>query len=353
MRFGAPYVLFLLLALLPVAAAMLALARWRRAAAGRLVTGAGSVPRTRRIFKGALLLTALALIALAAARPQRGSQSVVLPREGTDVMIALDVSLSMLATDVAPNRFERAKVTLNSLLDRLQGDRVGLVVFAGTAGLRFPLTTDVAAARELIRSATIKEGGLAAGTGIGDAIRVAVESFPATDETRSRVLLIVTDGEDTAGAPQEAVRRARDRGIIVSTMGIGTEAGGAIVVPRPTSVAGRALPPPPEQGTSRRDAAVLRQVATAGRGIYFDGNDDDPAAAVANEIGRLARTRFESQEGSLPVERFQWFLVAALVLLAVDFLLPDRPGRRRSLATDRAPAERAGRDRSRPASPAA
>ena len=333
MTFATPPILLLLVGLIPVLAALVWLARWRGAATRRLVHSArGRVSRPRRFVKATLVLTALALIVLAAARPQRGSKRLLLPREGTDVIIALDVSISMLATDVQPNRFEHSKVMLSGLLDRLQGDRVGLVVFAGTAGMRFPLSTDINAARELIRSTAIKEGGLAAGTGIGDAIRVAATSFPPEDETRSKVVLVITDGEDTTGSPQDAVRTARDRGVIVHTIGVGTGGGGAIVIPRPTGTPVQQIDRATGQpATSRRDDEVLRQIASAGRGRYFDGNEPDTAAQAADAIGRLARTRFESQEGTLPIERFQWFAAAALVLLVLDLLLPDTLRRTRGV----------------------
>ncbi len=325
MNFGTPALLFLMVGLLPVAAALVWLARWRREAVRRLIGGGTRASGGRRALKAALLLSALAFVVLAAARPQRGSKKVLLPREGNDVMIALDVSLSMLATDVSPNRFDHTKAILGGLLDRLQGDRVGLVVFAGTAALRMPLTTDMGVARELIQSAAIKEGGLAAGTGIGDAIRVGVTSFPTDDHTRGKVLLIVSDGEDLAGSPQDAVRSARDRGILVYTMGVGTDAGGAIVIPRTRGTTDRRTPEPAATAaTSRRDDGTLRQLAGAGRGRYVDGNGDDPAADIAEEIGRLARTKFESQEGTLPIERFQPFAAIALVLLALEFLIPDQ-----------------------------
>lgn len=347
MHFGTPLLLVLLLALVPVGLALAALARWRRAAARRLVLGGGErVSPWRRALKAGLVLAALACIAVAAARPQRGSKRLLLPREGTDVMIALDVSISMLTPDVEPNRFDRAKAILGGLLDRLQGDRVGLVVFAGTAGVRFPLTIDTPAARELIQSAAIKEGGLAAGTGIGDGIRVAAGAFPQGDQTRSKVLLIVSDGEDLGGSPQDAVRMARDRGITISTLGIGTEAGGPVTRPNPAGTPGRrptAEPPPGEPATSRRDEAVLRQLATTGRGRYFDGNAADPAADVAEEIGRLERTRFESQEGTIPVERYQWLAAAALLLLTAEFLLPDIVRHRRASGAESPRRLRRGR----------
>ncbi len=326
MHFGAPALLLLLLGLVPALAALLWLARWRRRAVQRLVSGAGSpVSGRRRLLKGALVLSALALLAVAAARPQRGSRRVLLPREGSDVMVALDVSASMLATDVAPNRLERAKQLLSELLDQVQGDRVGLVEFAGSAALRFPLTTDLTVARDLIRGATIREGGLAPGTGLGEALRLAVSSFPPDGPARSRLIVLVTDGEDLAGSPLEAAALARERGIAVYTVGIGTAAGGPIVRPSPAPrPAPRQDPRSDEPAISRRDEGLLRNLADAARGRYIDGNEDDASAQLAEEIGRLARTRFESQEGTIPIERFQWFAAAALLLLALDLLLPER-----------------------------
>lgn len=328
MHFGAPALLLLLLGLLPALAALLWLARWRRQAIQRLVSGAGSpVSGRRRLLKGALVLGALALLAVAAARPQHGSRRVLLPREGSDVMVALDVSASMLATDAPPNRLERAKQVLSALLDQVQGDRVGLVEFAGSAALRFPLTTDLTVARELIRGATVREGGLAPGTSLGEALRLAVSSFPPDGPARSRVIVLVTDGEDLAGSPLEAVTLARERGIAVYTVGIGTDAGGPIVRPSPSAGARPAPRQDSQTGEpaiSRRDEGLLRSLAAAARGHYIDGNEDDAPTQLAEEIGRLARTRFESQEGTIPVERFQWFAAAALVLLAVDLLLPER-----------------------------
>jgi Ca-activated chloride channel family protein len=325
-QFGAPVLLLLLLGLPPVLAALLWLARWRRRVVQRLVSGAGSpISGRRRLLKAGLVLSALALLAVAAARPQRGSRRVLLPREGSDVMVALDVSASMLATDVAPNRLERAKQVLGALLDQVQGDRVGLVVFAGSAALRFPLTTDLSVARELIRGATVREGGLAPGTGLGEALRLAVSSFPRDGQARSRVVVLVTDGEDLAGSPLEAATLARERGIAVYTVGIGTAAGGPIVQPGPGGrPAPRLDPQTGEPATSRRDEGLLRSLAAAAHGRYLDGNEDDAPTLLAGEIGRLARTRFESQEGAIPIERFQWFAAAALLLLALDLLLPER-----------------------------
>lgn len=348
MTFGLSPLLLLLVAVPVVAGALLWLARWRRGAVRRLVAGVTpSVPgaRWRRPLKAMLALSALALIALAAALPRRGERRVLLPRQGTDVMVVMDVSASMLATDVEPNRLERAKTSLGALLDRLQGDRVGMVVFAGSAGLKFPLTTDAAAAREQIRTTSIREGALDPGTGIGEGIRRGVEFLPKDDPARARVLIIVSDGEDLAGNPAEAVRVAHDGGAIVYTLGVGTEAGGQIIAPGRSGTPTPRLDPTTNQpATTRRDEGLLRSLAAEGKGRYIDGNDATAGGQLADEVGRLARSRFESQEGTIPTERFRPFAAAALVLLTLDFLIAEgrrMRNRRTSAARDERSSGRA------------
>lgn len=337
MTFGAPWLLALFILLVPVAGALLWLARWRGRAVRRMVRGAGVAPVSagRRLLKAGLLLTALALIAVAAARPQIGSRRVLLPREGTDVIIVLDVSASMLAADVEPNRFDRAKSVLNGLLDRLQGDRVGLVVFAGSANLRFPLTTDIAVARQLVRASVIKEGGLAAGTGIGDAVRLATASFATDSRSQSKVIVIVSDGEDLTGSPADAVRDAREANILVHTIGIGTADGSTISVPARGSnrTELRLDPRTGQPSITRRDEDILRALASSGKGRYVDGNSDDASVEIAEDVSRLARSRFESQEGSLPIDRYHWPAAAALLLLSIEFLIADTARRRAARRT--------------------
>lgn len=328
--------LWLLLAVPVVAALLLWLARWRRRAARRLV-GRTVGPRASGLARGvkaALLLGGLTLVALAAARPQIGSRPVLLPREGTDVIVALDVSASMVATDIPPNRFEHAKRLINELFDGLQGDRVGLVTFAGNAVLRFPLTTDIQAARELVKSTAIREGNLRPGTGIGDALRVAGEAF-GQDAARSKLIVLISDGEDLAGEAVEAVRIPRDRGVVVYTIGVGTEEGSTLTVPDPrTGRPQQRLDPQTGQpAVSRANESLLRAIAAAGRGTFYNGNSADAIAPLAQEIAALERTRFASQEGAQPVERYQWFLAAAILLLVVEMVIPERRrGRRRATA---------------------
>jgi Ca-activated chloride channel family protein len=251
----------------------------------------------------------------------------------------------MLATDLQPNRFEHAKQLINQVFDGLQGDRVGLVAFAGNAVLRFPLTTDIEAARELVRSTAIREGNLRPGTGIGDALKVAGMAF-GEDSARSKLIVLISDGEDLAGEALESVRTPRDRGVAVYAVGIGTDTGSTLSVPDPRT--GRTQPRiDPQTGqpaVSRANESLMRSIATAGRGKFYNGNAPDAAAPLNQEIAALERTRFASQEGSLPIERYQWFLAAGLALLVIEMLIPER--RRRTGGATKA-EKQAGRTEGR------
>jgi Ca-activated chloride channel family protein len=326
--FARPWLLVLLLAVPVVAGLMIWLTAWRRASVRRLIghDGPARASGVARVVKAGLLLTGLSLLVLAAARPQIGSRSVLLPREGADVMIALDVSASMLATDIEPNRFEHAKVLVNQLLDGLQGDRVGLVVFAGNAIVRFPLTTDIEAARALVGTTAIREGNLRPGTGMADALSVAANGFREEESARSKVIVLIGDGEDLGEGAVEAVRAVRDREIRLYTVGLGTEQGSPLTTTdqRTGQVRPRIDPQSGQQAVSRANETLMRAIASAGRGRFVNGNGTDAMPQITQEIVALERTRFESQEGSIPVERFQWFLALGLGLIVVETLIPER-----------------------------
>lgn len=330
--FARPWLLLLLLAVPVIAGLLLWLAAWRRRSVRRLVghDGPARASGIARIAKAGLLLAGLSLLVLAAARPQIGSRSVLLPREGADVIVALDTSASMLATDIAPNRFEHAKVLINQLLDGLQGDRVGLVVFAGNAIVRFPLTTDIEAARALVGTTAIREGNLRPGTGLADALNVAAGSFREDESARSKVIVLISDGEDLGEGAVDAVRAVRDRDIRLYTVGLGTDQGSPLTTTdqRTGQVRPRIDPQSGQQAVSRANETLMRAIAAAGRGRFVSGNGTDGMLQISQEIVALERTRFESQEGSVPIERFPWFLAAGLGLIVIETLIPER--RRRS-----------------------
>lgn len=307
-------------------------ARYRGTSTAALVSAATSPGR--QVVKAALVVLALLLLAAAAARPQIGTHKTLLQREGTDVIIALDVSLSMSARDAQPSRLERAKGAIGALLDHLQGDRVGLVTFAGSSQLRFPLTTDVDAARKVVQGVSFKDGGLRAGTSIGEALRQTSEGF-ANDNTRSKIVILVSDGEDLGDDAAGAAAFVHGEGIALNTIGVGQESPTPVVIvnPRTGQTETRIDPATNQPLLTTADAKALQQLAVDNKGHYYDGNSDDFAVQLADEIGRLQKTRFESGEGNVPIERFQILAGIALLLLLVDYLLPA--GRRRRLMSGR------------------
>jgi Ca-activated chloride channel family protein len=325
-------------------------ARYRGSAPAALY-GAGT-SHVRLYLKAALVVAAVALVALAVARPQIGSHRTLLQREGTDVIIAFDTSLSMSAQDVQPSRMERAKAAVGALLDHLQGDRVGLVTFAGSANLRFPLTTDVEAARKVVQSLTFKDGGLGAGTSIAQALRETTDGF-ANDQTRSKIVVLVSDGEDLGDDAAGAASFVRSEGISLNTIGVGLPAPAPVLTtdPRTGRIQPRTDPTTQQPLTTTADPKALQQLATDNRGRYYDGNSDDFAVQLSDEVGRLQKTRFESGEGNVPNERFQWLLGLGLLLLGIEFVLPAGRSARR-FPRFRRRAQPAPATAARPAAPA-
>ena len=327
--FGSPWLL-LLLAAAPLAVGLLALgeARRRRALvrflggvqAGRLVDG----PRGRWLLRAAAAAAALALLAVAAAQPQRGTQPSPAVRRGADVVVVLDVSLSMNATDVQPNRMAHAQEHLVRALDRLQGDRVGLVIFAGSARLRFPLTTDTGAAQQIIRLARPGDPLVGRGTAIGPALAEAARLFDEEESPAGRAVVLVTDGEDLQQSGSPNVAELTRRNVALFTVGVGTPEGSRIPVPgrQEGSVEYRVDPATGEPAVSRLDEPFLENLARAGGGRYFRLGPGDDLSGLVSEIDRLEAAVLSEGETEIPVERFQWALAPALALLLLELLAP-------------------------------
>ena len=336
MSFGAPQFLPFLAAVPLAGLALAALWRWRARAeaayAGRGALDAVSPGRSpaRRALKAGLLLAALALLALAAARPQVGSRQVPLERRGVDLMIILDVSESMEADDVAPSRRERAQQEIGALLDRLRGDRAGLVLVAGSGFLRSPLSSDLGIIKQMVASASRERLLLQAGTALADGIDAAAGAL-SESKAATHIILVVSDGEDHQGRALEAARSASGKGMLVYAASVGTAAGGTI--PQVDAATGATQPKvAPDTGApvvTRLDDALLRAVATAGGGRYvaLDG-PGTPLAALADDFARLQSTAFATGSKRQPEERFQWFLAGAALLLALEMVISDTKGRR-------------------------
>lgn len=333
---GAPQLLPLLLLAVAVGTLYVWTARRRRRAeeryrgSGLISLRAASVSPVRTLAKAALVVGALAILALAAARPQIGTHRTLFQRQGTDVLVLLDVSLSMSATDVQPSRLERAKADILALFDQLQGDRVGVVTFAGNAQLRSPLTTDRDAAKAVVQSITLKDGGLQAGTSIGAALREATTGF-TNDQTRSKRVILYSDGEDLGDDATEAAQFVQSAGIALDTVGVGLPQPTPVLAPNPRTGQLEPRKDPSTGGDllTTADPAALQQLAAQNHGHFYNGNTDDFAASIADEISRLQKTKFDSGEGDVPVERFQILVAIGLGLLLLEMLIPAGRGGRR------------------------
>ncbi len=277
----------------------------------------------RQRLKGALVLAAAAMLAVAATGPRWGQEYRALPRKGIDLMVALDVSRSMLAQDVVPNRLERAKEELKDLVDVLSGDRIGLVTFAGAASLACPLTINYGAFRMVLDEVDVKSAPRG-GTLIGDAVRLAADSF--VDRIKEhKAILVITDGEDHESYPVEAARSAYEtQGIRVFTIGLGDPRQGARI---PAGAEERQyLVHDGQEVWSRMDPKDLEEMAAVAGGAYFGAATRDiDFREVYRVIDSKVREReLEVSQKQVLIPRFMWFAGAALALLMLEILIAER-----------------------------
>lgn len=321
----------LLLAVLPIAVGVV---YWAVQNRSRMLERIGNPALVRRLTanvntKGRLIgrvftIAALALAIVALARPQWGESLQTVEREGVQIIIALDVSRSMLAEDVKPSRLVRAKLEIADLMQRLQGDEVGLVLFSGAAFLQFPLTFDYLSARNFIENANT-EMITRQGTNIEQAIEVASRSF-SEELISQRVILIITDGENQDGDAVEAAREAHDDGTLIYTIGVGTADGEPIPLRSPR---GRLIEYVQDrQGNmvfSRLDENMLRSVAEAGGGkfIRLEGATN-ATSQFTEELAALEKASVGSEIEATKIERFQIFAFASILLLIAGEVIPDR-----------------------------
>lgn len=326
------YLWALLLAPVAVVLYLWATARRRKAArvlgnpalVGRL--SAEVSPRRRR-WKSAFVVLGVLLLALALAGPRMGTRLKEVTREGIDLVIALDVSTSMHAQDVSPNRLMRAKNEIRKLISTLEGDRIALVVFAGDAFIQCPLTTDHNALRlflDIANSNMIPTPG----TNFGAAIEMAVKALEIPEqstgnEARSRALLIVSDGENHASNVEATLASARKSGVVVFTAGVGETEG----VPIPITRAGRQVGYKQDESgrvvSTRLEEDALRQLASDG--AYFRiARTSSSLSQLSAALARLEKTEFATEQYDEYREQYQWPLAAALLLLLVERTVSER-----------------------------
>lgn len=325
-RFAQPQYLWLLLVVVLMTVLYWAAAvrrRKRLARFGNLSTIAQLMPdvsTARRKLKFGLFCLAVSLVVLALARPQIGSKLREEKAEGIEMMLAVDVSNSMLAEDFEPNRLERTKYAIGKLFEGLRQDRVGLVVFAGEAKVQLPITTDYRMARAFARRIDPSLVSIQ-GTDIAQALSLASMSFSSeTGDRHSRAVILITDGESHEGDLIAAAKRAAEQGIRVYTIGIGTPEGA------PVRIGGEFIKD--EKGdmvVSKLDEAALEEVARLTGGVYVRATKQDIGLdEVIREINSMEQSELGTIRFEEYNEQFQYLLGAALVLLLLEFLLLDR-----------------------------
>ena len=336
-RLAHPEYLWGFLVLLPLAALFVFAARRRAAAYARfgepallagLVPGAG---RYRRGVKFLLLVLAVSFLVLALANPQIGTRMEEVRREGVDVMILLDVSNSMRAEDVAPNRLDHAKQNISRMLEKLENDRVGLVVFAGQSYLQLPLTTDYSAVR-LVLNTIDTDVVPVQGTAIGSAIELAMESFIA-GERKHRVILLITDGENHEDDALGAVKKAAEEGAVVHAIGMGSEEGAPIPVYENRAITGYRKDADGTVVVTRINEPMLRELAAAGGGIYVRAtNRQSEFDEIFREISTMEKKEFGARVFTDYEDRFQIMLGISLLFLLAELLVSERSASRRLVA---------------------
>lgn len=330
MTFANPQFLLALL-LVPAAGLFLLWAgRQRQAALARLGNPAliqrlSAVVNVRgRRWQAALTLFALAMLIVAIARPQWGSEVQEIDQQGLQVMVALDVSQSMLAQDIQPTRLDRAKLEIHDLTAQLKGDEIGIVPFSGAAFVQVPLTSDYTTALSYLRDAG---PGLISrpGTVIGDAIRTAAAAFDPKLASQ-KVLVVMTDGEDVESDPLAAAKEAAEQGVLIYTIGFGTPEGDRVPeIDQRGRVVGYKQDAQGNPVLSRMDEATLQAIAAAAGGQYYRATPDGrELASLLAEIDGQQRAQVQSRQTLQMIERYQIFLALAFVALVAAQLIPDR-----------------------------
>ena len=251
-------------------------------------------------------------------RPQIGAKLKEHETKGAEIMIALDVSNSMLAEDYSPNRLERAKLAISRLVDKLRDDRIGLIVFAGNSFVQLPITTDYVSAKMFLGSISTESVPIQ-GTAIGEAINTALRSFSAQSE-KSRAVIVITDGENHEDDPVGAAAQAAELGVRVFTIGVGSPEG------KPIPMDGELLKD--KDGNivvTRLDETVLQDVAKAGNGAYVRaGNSEFGLNPIIDDIRKMEDEKYSSIVFEEYDEQFMYFMGIALFFFVIEMIIGER-----------------------------
>lgn len=278
--------------------------------------------------KGALKLIVfilgLSLLIIGLVNPKIGTKLETVKREGVDIVFAVDVSKSMLAEDIAPNRLEKAKRLVSEIINQLASDRVGIIAYAGQAYPQLPITTDYGAAKMFLQSMNT-DMLTSQGTAIDQAIELASTYYDDEEQT-NRVLFIISDGEDhSEGTTIDAVEDAVDEGIRIYTIGVGKQKGAPIPIKRNGILESLKKDNQGETVITRLNENILIDIANEGNGQYIDGSNTDTAVdLIKEELLQMDKKEFEAKQFAEYKDQFQWFIGAALLLLFLDIFILDR-----------------------------
>lgn len=276
------------------------------------------------ILKLIVFLFGISFLVLALVNPKIGTKLETVKREGVDIVFAVDVSKSMLAEDIAPNRIEKAKRLVSEIINQLASDRVGIIAYAGQAYPQLPITTDYGAAKMFLQAMNTNMLS-SQGTAINSAIDLAT-TFYNDEEQTNRVLFIISDGEDHSGESTiEAVEYAAEYGIKVFTIGVGLSKGAPIPIKRNGIVESLKKNTEGEVVISKLNEAVLATIADEGNGLYINGSNTEKAVDfIREQLNQMDKKEFEAKQFAEYKDQFQWFLGIGLFFLFLDIFLLDR-----------------------------
>jgi Ca-activated chloride channel homolog len=320
---------FYLFGLIPLLVILfIAFLLWRRRAMARfgnpsvIISLMPDVSIHKLIVKFIIAISALSLIIFSAAGPQTGSKIEKAKRTGIDIIIALDVSNSMLAEDIRPDRLERAKQAISRLIDKLEGDRIGLIIFAGKSFIQLPITTDYSAAKLFVSTVStdiIPEQG----TAIGEAIALSVKAFG--DTKNSKALIIISDGEDHQGDVLEQAEAAVKKGIAIYCIGIGSPEGAPIPEYRDGVMTGFKKDHSGKPVVTKLDESLLQQIASVGGGMYVRAtNSEIGLKPIFDQLSKIQKAEIETKQFTDYESRFQYFLGLAILLLVLDLFIYEK-----------------------------
>jgi Ca-activated chloride channel family protein len=282
------------------------------------------VSSVRSLMKFIALMLAVAFLIMALARPQTGSKLEKSKHKGVELMIVLDVSNSMNAEDIKPSRLERAKQAISKLIDQLDNDKIGLIVFAGKPYIQLPITTDYAAAKMFLNTIStdmVPEQG----TAIGAAINMAAQSFDFNDKTKNKAIILITDGENFEDDAIEAAKAAAEEGINIHTIGMGLPEGSPIPVYKNGVAMGFKQDNEGKTVVTKLDESMLQEIAATGKGIYVRASNSEVGLKkIMEEIDKMQKKEFEAKVYSDYEDQFQYFIAVALLFMLGELFIFER-----------------------------